>query len=455
MTLGSPSNFRRAVALLLIPLTFACDGSNGAVDQRSPQAKDERPNVLVFLTDDQAARGTMKVLRSTRLLFGEEGTRYTNAVATTPVCCPSRSSIFSGRYVHNHGVRNNDAARKLDHAMTMQHELSSAGYQTGIVGKFLNHWTDAPPHFDRWAMFERGYGNTVFDVDGTKVRADYSTTFIRDQTLKLLNDFERDESRPWLLFVAPYAPHITAEKNRGDMVEDIHRAAPVSDLPQTPAVTETDTSDKPRFLRDGSSNVDYFQSFYKPSMRSLLSVDDLVETVFRRLEELDEADDTLAFFASDHGYMWGEHGLIKKNFPYDESVKIPFYVRWPGHVEAGQIDKRIVANIDIAPTVFEATGIDPAYPVDGRSIFSSDRRAILLENFKVPRHPDIPGWRARWTPRSLFVEWQDPNVLEHYGPDDPWQLDNTYDDDGNKSPREGNRLRWLEEASRCSEASCP
>lgn len=456
-TLRPPSKFRKAVALLLIPLAFACDGSSGAVDRRPPPKEAERPNVLVILTDDQTIRGTMKVLRSTRRIFADEGTRYANAVTTTPVCCPSRSSIFSGRYVHNHGVRNNDAGHRLDHEMTMQQELSAAGYKTAIVGKFLNHWTDAPPRFDRWAMFERGYDNRVFNVDGTKIRADYSTSFIRDYTLELLTDFERDDSRPWLLFVTPYAPHITSHKNRGEMVEDIHRAAPVRPLPQTPAMTDTGASGKPAFLGDSPSQVGYVQSYYKRSMRSLLSVDDLVDDVFQRLEELDEADDTLAFFASDNGFMWGEHGLIKKNLPYDQSVRIPFYVRWPGRVQPGLTDKRIVANIDIAPTVFAAADIEPAYSVDGRDVFSSDRRAILLENFSVPRHPDIPSWRAQWTPRSLFVEWQDPNVLEHYRPGDPWQLENVYDDgaEDNEFPRERARQRWLQDAARCSGTSCP
>lgn len=96
------------------------------------------PNVLIILTDDQRATGTMGVMPETRRVFKRNGTRFTRAFATTPLCCPSRASIFTGRYAHNHGVKNNDSVASLDHRSTLQRYLKHAGYRTGIFGKFLN-----------------------------------------------------------------------------------------------------------------------------------------------------------------------------------------------------------------------------------------------------------------------------------------------------------------------------
>jgi arylsulfatase A-like enzyme len=129
------------------------------------------PNILIIVTDDQRA-GTLGVMPQTRRWFQQQGTTYTNAFATTPLCCPSRSSILTGRYAHNHGVLKNFMGGRLDHATTIERRLDQAGYTTGIAGKFLNSWKpeDDPPNFDRWAIFnphiDPGYFNSRFNVNG-------------------------------------------------------------------------------------------------------------------------------------------------------------------------------------------------------------------------------------------------------------------------------------------------
>ena len=143
------------------------------------------PNILLIVTDDQrAAVDTMSVMPKTRALFEDQGTNFPNYVVTTPLCCPSRSSIFSGRYAHNTGVQTNtDAAdvQAFDQQATIQAYLHEAGYQTGIAGKFFNTWPvgQDPPNFDRWAIFGGGYVDPVFNVDGTvRIHPGYSTNVL-------------------------------------------------------------------------------------------------------------------------------------------------------------------------------------------------------------------------------------------------------------------------------------
>lgn len=441
--------------LTLLLSLLAASACQPSPENSAHDPGEHRPNVLIILTDDQTSRGTMSAMRETRRIFGEGGVRFINAVATTPVCCPARSSIFSGRYVHNHGVISNRSARMLDHTMTMQHELQEGGYTTSIVGKFLNLWRDAPPFFDRWAIFDRSYSSPTFDVDGELVKGGYSTTTVREHALDLLEDFEADDGRPWMMQISPYAPHLTRQGNAHEMVEGRYRSAAVRSIPGSPSLLGG-VSEKPEFLNRRPVKRRSSEKDFRQALRSLLSVDDLVFEVFRLLERLNESEETLAFFLSDNGRLFGQHGLTGKNLPYDESVKIPFYVRWPGVMEPGTVDRRIVANIDVAPTVYEAAGVSPSYPVDGTDLRSSDRKAILLENLPMPRGSKA-RWLAKWTPRSLFVKWMNPFTLEYYAPDDPWQLRSVNSDSvrGNNPEQERTWLRWLNRVSSCVAKTCP
>jgi hypothetical protein len=188
-----------------------------------------------------------------------------------------------------------------------------------------------------------------------------------------------------------------------------------------------------------------------------MSVDDLVAQVFERLRDLGEAHNTLAFFLSDNGWSWYEHGLNRKRFPYDDSVRVPFFVRWPGRVTAGAVERKVVANIDIAPTVYEAAGIEASYEVDGKSLFSSDRSSILIEYFPDPDVPFVPAWRQLWSPRRSYIRYPGTGTREFYGPDDPWQIANVYRDGipGNRPRNEPRMDRRLARAARCAGAGCP
>ena len=162
-------------------------------------------------------------------------------------------------------------------------------------------------------------------------------------------------------------------------------------------------------------------------LRTLLSVDDMVDRVMRRLQDTGELEHTLVFFLSDNGYAWGEHGRIGKFTPYTESIKVPFLVRWPGRLPAGTVDDRLVATVDITPTVLEAAGVRPeaGVPVDGRSLLDGRRRERLLAEYwqDQANAPGIRDWAALRTAGWQYIENYDqpgsPGTFREYLRPDP------------------------------------
>ena len=185
----------------------------------------------------------------------------------------------------------------------------------------------------------------------------------------------------------------------------------------------------------------------------------------RKLQALGEDRDTIAFFVSDNGMLWGEHGLVSKRYPYIPSIKIPFFVRWPGIVEAGKKDSRLVANIDIAATVLDVVGEADAFDVDGRSLFKPGMRdKLLLEHWKKEgkdAESDIPDWASILTPAYQYVEYyrrsEEKIAIEFFDRvRDPWQLHNLLGDRRKANDPNVRRLSAdLADLRDCSGDSCP
>jgi arylsulfatase A-like enzyme len=170
-----------------------------------------------------------------------------------------------------------------------------------------------------------------------------------------------------------------------------------------------------------------------------MSVDDMVSRLAATLRNLGEDKNTLVLFISDNGLMWGEHGLTRKGYPYQQNIKVPFMMRWPGHVPAHFMDNRIVANIDIAPTILDATGVipNPAYPVDGRTLLgpASARHRLLEEHYNdVARDNPAGNWASTRTNTFDYTEYYGSDgttvtFREYYNLNtDPWELDNLLGD---------------------------
>ncbi len=416
--------------------------------------RNHQPNVLVFVTDDQRATGTFGVMPNVRKWFLNEGTSFTNAFATTPLCCPSRASIFSGRYAHNHGVRHNYQSHRLDQSTTMQRHLQQAGYATAIAGKYLNQWGTSrdPLYFDRWGIFLEGeYYDRQWNLDGSVKRLpDYTNDVIRAKSLAFLEAFEnRSDEQPWFLYVGTNAAHapFTPEPKYAD--------APVPVWTANPAVREKDVSDKPDFREIRGRT----RSIRARQLRAFMSADDLAGDVMAWLDEHGELEDTFAVLLSDNGMQWGEHGFTGKRQPYTPSIRVPLVLRRPGRMEEGATDTRLAATIDVAPTVLDAAGIRPLPPTDGRSLLRDlDRKMLLIEHW-TDNETTVADWAALRGDSFQYVRFRgaaaSPADLYFDFAADPFQLHNLLadpdPDDGLSLKRLRRRLRSMQ---RCSGRSC-
>jgi arylsulfatase A-like enzyme len=404
-------------------------------------AAQAQPNILFIVTDDQAT-DTMSVMPNTRSWFEDQGTDYPKAVATTPLCCPSRSSIFTGRYAHNHHVTDNTKAKCLGlsegpttgpdpdcgyasavpnpQRTTLEYYLQQAGYRTGIFGKYLNGWPSDlnPPFFNDWAIHKNtAYTPAQVNEQGVqKWLWEYTPNYDARQARDFLQRaHDENPSQPWFLHLAPETPH------EPFVPEPKYADASVPPLPNSASYFEVDRRDKPSWIQQsiGSDtgtvyDEDGLKHDWAEHMKMLRSADDLVEGVMRKLQSLGEDQNTLAFFISDNGYMWGEHGLTTKLRPYLESIQIPFFLRWPGWAghSGGETSDELVANIDMAPTALQAAGIDPSglpTQMDGSSLIDptpQPRNRNLTEGFEAasPAPGVFPSWAAIRTPTFHYIE---------------------------------------------------
>lgn len=416
--------FARSFLLVVLACAFAFAP---ALPASPVSGEPRRPNVLIIVTDDQRV-DTFRAMRRTRAWFERGGTRFPNTFATTPLCCPSRASIMSGRYAHNHDVETNRSAALFDERGTLQRYLQEDGYRTAMVGKFLNGWVGDPRFFDRWVTYIdpiRYYGARV-NSDGLLQRVKgYETDFVATRAVSILRQFEDSDAEPWYMYVAPFAPHDPYEPKRSYRREKVGRWG------GNPAVREQDRSDKPPWVlgKRRQTKLEDGREIRAGQLRTLLFVDDLVERLRRALVNMGEEQDTLAFFISDNGKHWGEHGLGGKQDPYTHSVRIPMYMRWPGHVAEGHDDPRLALNVDVAATVLDATGAsaDAEHQLDGRSLLDSwDRDHIYSENKFGGQ--GFPSWSTVRTHTEQYIEWYDEDLetvsfREYYDLTvDPWQL---------------------------------
>ena len=305
-----------------------------------------------------------------------------------------------------------------------------------MVGKFLNGWKRRRvPYFDHWALLKIAlskYTRPWLNVDGeTRRFSGYSTDLLARYSVDFLERFDRKGRCSVVSRVAPSAPHYPWTP------APRHARAPVPGWGGEPRRTRERPLRQARVrpaaalrARRGAARP------YRPAPGAHVRRRD-VGRIFRKLEELGEKRETLAIFTSDNGFLWADHGIGgeastagQKRVPYSASVRVPFFLRWPGRVGAGGTDRRLVGNVDIAPTVLSAAGIapDPAKPpLDGRSLLDSGRRGrMLLEYWKEPGRP-IPTW-ASLTRRFQYVEYYRDGRRSSASTTtcsaDPWQLRN-------------------------------
>ncbi|MFE7174360.1 sulfatase [Streptomyces sp. NPDC057616] len=399
---------------------------------------DDRPNILLVLTDDQPKETDWAIPRTLDWLAGQ-GVTFGRAYANTPLCAPSRATIMSGRYAHHHGVLDTRHPSHLDQRTTVQRQLRAAGYRTGLFGKYLNYWhaADDPPHFDEWllqepvAYYDGHYndGGTVRNIPG------YDTTVIRDRALAFIEK-SRVDRRPWFAYVATRSAH---ELN---IPERRYAHARVPGWDGRPSVFERDKADKPPFLRAAHHSVAQGRALRARQLRTLLSVDDAMHDFRAKLRSLGQLENTLVLFTSDHGLCWGDHGWLRKSVPYRPSLEVPFQLSWPAGGLGSGGDDRLTGHVDIAPTFLAAAGIAPDTPHDGHSLLDrGNGRERLLAEWWWNRQDEQPihTWTSSIGRTDQYTEYYRTRLDRNGRPTgggevlfreyydlarDPWQLGN-------------------------------
>jgi arylsulfatase A-like enzyme len=405
---------RRLVLVPLILLLAAVHAGSG------PRQAPARPNIVFILTDDQdLLLNSLGRMPQTRALIAQKGMTFKADFVPLSLCCPSRSTILTGLYPHNHKIYNNRAPdggfakfEALGHEeTTIATALHAAGYRTALFGKYLNNYpahndlTHVPPGWDEFASPAAGAPYTEFNYtlneNGSLVQyAHAPDDYLTDVIAAKATDFIRSSAaadQPFFLYLAPYAPHkpATPAPRHANLFAGLH-------APRTPSFDEADVSDKPGPIRKlprlSAADIAAIDSLYRRRMQSLQAVDEAVAAVIHSLEESGQLANTYIFFTSDNGFHMGQHRLkAGKYTPYETDVHMPLMVRGPG-IAPGSATGAMTSSVDFVPTIAELAGAKLPFPVDGRSFapllhgqkLPEWRQVILLEQFAFTPATEAP-----------------------------------------------------------------
>ncbi len=450
--MGSATAGRRAAvaaSIALVTITAALAATlAGAGPSPAAAAVQESPNVVLIESDDQTQE-EMRFLPKTAHLIGDRGATFGLNLAVWPLCCPSRATLFTGQYPHNHGVLGNKGAPyggfpRFHNETALPVWLSNAGYYTAHIGKFLNGYEESPigvpPGWSEWhgskdtyryygyELLEDGqwvqYGDKQENPNAPADPSSYSTDVYTDKAIRII-DQRAPSDQPFFLSVGYLAPHgggpnsvpgpcvSSAKPARRDLLDAV--ALPPY---EPPSYNEKNVSDKPQEIQDlprmGTKAIARATRNYRCRAGALFDLDRGVKHIINALRDTGELDNTIVIFTSDNGFFHGEHRIVAgKNRVYEEAVRVPLLMRGPG-IPRGVDVKSMAANIDLAPTIADVTGAEPLVKVDGRSLMPlaahADRyrgREILLEQYSglgEAGEPDTGVYKAVRTQRYKYVE---------------------------------------------------
>jgi N-acetylglucosamine-6-sulfatase len=440
----------RLGALAVAAISLLCAASAGAETPAAPSTGTGRLNVVFIVSDDENVSGSA-VMADVHRLLARHGVTFDDFRVTTSECGPSRASILTGLYSHHSGVLDNFGPHSypaFDESSDLAVWLHQAGYSTALVGKYLNDYTldghhVVPPGWTDWQAIdsvpEERYYDYTLNENGRRVRyggkpADYSTTVLTGKAVSFLKSVRN----PFFLYFAPVAPHLPAVPAPAD-VGRFDKLAPFS----SPSMDQPLVSDEPwarwhdRAIT--AAGLSYIQDVRRHQLEALQAVDRGVARIVSTLAHRRLLDRTVIFYTSDNGFLWGEHRLGGKIWPYEESTRVPLVVRTPW-AHGATVSHAAVLNIDFASTISELAGIVPGGPQDGDSFVPllhgekvRWRHDYLIEYLGKNKLDDggPPPYVAIHTPRYLYVEYRYRHWRELYDlRTDPWELRNAVDEPG-------------------------
>jgi arylsulfatase A-like enzyme len=358
-------------------------------------------NVLVVLSDDQDAVSARRpdVMPNLLSLWGSSGVTFTNAFANNPLCCPDRATLQTGQLAQNHGVWLNippGGYAALDYRDTLGVWAQQAGYQTGWIGKFMNNYgiddhpgipatnkcREVPPGYSHWwvVLGPVLYNNYTVNSNSALVRygtgslppgcgAPDQTTpnvYLTDEIAAQAEAFIASHSGPWMLVVAPIAPHreeggppIPAPRHLGTFATE--------PFPTAASYNEQNVTDKPQFIKSlpkfTQTQTRAHRTHFRARLEALLAVDELVARLEQALVSSGQHANTVRIYTSDNGWLNGEHRWFNKEVLYEESIRVPLVVSGPGYVPG--VRAELVSTPDVTATILALTGAVPTRVQDG------------------------------------------------------------------------------------------
>jgi arylsulfatase A-like enzyme len=411
-----------------------------------------RPQAMGFMNEDPVITPNLDKLAS-------QGIFFTNAVSNRPLCSPYRAMLMTGKYPFSNGVLTNCNTSSRIYGNTLSEDeicfsdvLSQSGYFCGYIGKWH---LDAPtyeegPDVDRWqnAVWEsyippgpKRHGFKFWHAYGCNNRHNDPYYWVNDAAVedtlfprtwspiheaKVASDFiENNKNKPWALFVSmnpPHPPYNEVPEKYKEVYEDIS----IDSLLNRPDVPEGEAGKQGR-----QSVKDYFAG--------VTGVDEQIGRILQKLEETGQAENTIVIFTSDHGEMMGSHGRMQKGIFYEESLRIPFIMRWPKKINPGNNDLHLSVP-DVMPTLLSMMGMEQKIPAD---VEGENLKEVILGNstekpeFTLyfdcsPEHPE-GGYRGLRNDRYTFAilrDWKGEQLKYslYDNMNDPYQLTNIADE---------------------------
>jgi arylsulfatase A-like enzyme len=461
-------------------VTFALAGALHGADTPA-----KRPNIVFIFSDDHAyqaisAYGDPRHLNETPNIdrLAREGMRFDRCLVPNSICGPSRATVLTGKYSHLNGFFNNTSNKFDGSQVTMPKLMQATGYQTAIVGKW--HLETDPTGFDFWQILpgQGVYYNPPMIRNGQRIKTEgYVTDIITDTALDWMK--QRDKSKPFLLMCHHKAPHREWEPNgkylnadgdrkyaepetlfddyagrgKAEHEQDMMIKQTMTDkdmkLKAPPQLTPEqrkawDAYYEPRneaYLKANLQGDDLVHWRYQRYMHDYLacikSVDESVGRILKYLEDEGLADNTIVVYSSDQGFYLGEHGWFDKRWIFEESLRTPLLVRWPGVTKAGSVNKDMVSNVDFAETFLEAAGAAVPVEMQGHSLVpvlhgqtpSDWRKSFYYHYYEHPAVHQVARHYGVVTDRYKLVHFYEPefNYWELFDLEkDPHELRSVY-----------------------------